>query len=137
MSSKRDINYELDTLYISSFDFYMDSKYKDEEYDDWYKERFEVNIFVYRKIRKFLKAPPSGSRFETEWSEHERSNGTTLYHPSLKYMYKEYLKSHVTYAKKIDRLIDTKKFYQRCKKDFDAEYEKYVNKLKREEKNNQ
>lgn len=124
-------------LYIPAMDYYLDSEYNDEEYGKEHKQIFETEIFIKRKIQKFIKYPPAGSRFAVEWGEYEKSGGAISSCPSLTYHYKGNVKSHTAYAEKIDSIIDTKKFDRICRKDFDIEFEKYVNKLKREVKDNQ
>lgn len=120
-------------LYIPSMDYYLESEYNDEEYGIEYKRIFEAEIFIKRKIQKFIKYPPAGSRLTLEWSEYEKSGGDISSRPSLIYQYKGNVKSHIAYAEKIDDIIDTRKFDRICRRDFDIEFEKYIKKLKQQD----
>lgn len=94
--------------------------FSDPEINDKY--RFEADFYLGQKICELLKKfPPAGSYFESEWKDSE-----SVPYAALHFYYNSKLKSHRDYAAKVSKLICSKKFEKSCKKDFEAEFRKYV-----------
>ncbi len=102
------------------------AEYGDREKKDKY--RFEADHYIVAMIKNFLKSPPSGSYFETEWNEYEGSSELIPF-ASVYYTYNPKLKRHLNYARKVEKLIYSDLFNRRYEKDFEKEFRKFKKSL--------